>query len=202
MVLSTSELILSNPRKSTFWSLIRSTPISLLGTLILINIIYPSHDNFIFILLYMFTFGSNMIFKVIAKYIYTILDTDYIPFIGQGTRPLGAHSCSSFISTPLIPSISYGMPSGHSQLAWFFSIYACLSVINMQNQNQNQNQNQTTNKKILSCMALILLAITISYSRIHIEECHTTEQVVIGGIIGTTIAIASFYIKNALALFA
>lgn len=190
---ASEELILSKARQSGFWSLIRSTPISLLGALALINIIYPTNDNFIFMLLYLFTFGSNMVFKVIAEGIYNIFDTDYIPIIGQGTRPLGAHSCSSFISSPLIPTTSFGMPSGHSQLAWFFSVYACLNII----YNHNMNLIEwTKNKKILSCIALILLSITISYSRVSIEGCHTTGQVIVGGLLGILIAILSFYIKN------
>ena len=123
--------ILSIARQSTFWSLIRSTPISLLGTLILINIIYPTEPNLIFLILYLVTFGSNAIFKYIAQLIYRWLGTDYIPFIGQGTRPSGAYGCSSFISVPLIPATSFGMPSGHSQLGWFFAVYACLSIINL-----------------------------------------------------------------------
>lgn len=192
-----SELLLSNQRKTVFWSLIRSTPISLLGVLIIINIIYPTLYNFIFILLYLFTFGSNIIFKFISKSIYDILDTDYIPFIGKGTRPLGAHSCSSFISSPLIPATSFGMPSGHSQLAWFFAVYACLSII----YNDITGIEWSKNKKIVSCILLLSLAIIISYSRVSIEECHTTGQVIIGAIIGISIALISFYIKNKIISF-
>ena len=239
-----SELTLTKERQSGFWSLIRSTPLSLLGALVLINIIYPTTDNLMFMLFYMLTFGSNMIFKVIAKGIYNILDTDYIPFIGQGTRPSGAHSCSSFISAPLMPATSFGMPSGHSQLAWFFAVYACLSIIYKWKNNittvctgiespaqcnatastpnsrppgvglefnvggasfsvppgvglkLNVGGIEWTKKKvILSCSALIVLAITISYSRVSIEGCHTTGQVIIGGLIGSVIALTAFWIK-------
>ena len=188
-----TELTLTKERQSIFWSLIRSTPISLLGALVLINIIYPTIDNFMFMIFYSLTFGSNMIFKVIAKGIYTVLNTNYIPFIGQGTRPSGAHSCSSFISIPLMPAISFGMPSGHSQLAWFFAVYACLIVI----YNKNHSIiNLTKNKVIVSCILLILLAIIISYSRVSIEGCHTTGQVVVGGLIGIVIALAAFWVTQ------
>ena len=225
-----SELSLTKERQSGFWSLIRSTPLSLLGALVLINIIYPTTDNLMFMLFYMLTFGSNMIFKVIAKGIYNILDTDYIPFIGQGTRPSGAHSCSSFISAPLMPATSFGMPSGHSQLAWFFAVYACLSIIykwknkittvctGIESPAQcnatastsfsvppgvvlklNVGGIEWTKKKvILSCSVLIVLAITISYSRVRIEGCHTTGQVIIGGLIGSVIALTAFWIKTLL----
>lgn len=195
-----TELTLTKARQSGFWSLIRSTPISLLGALVLINIIYPTLDNFMFMIFYMLTFGSNMVFKIIAKYIYTFLDTDYIPFIGQGTRPFGAHSCSSFISSPLMHATSFGMPSGHSQLAWFFAVYACLNIIyNYKCNYQNHfNIEWTKNKLILSCILLILLATIISYSRVNIEGCHTTGQVVVGGLIGIVIALLAFCIKSML----
>ena len=191
-----TELTLTKARQSGFWSLIRSTPISLLGALVIINIIYPTTDNMMFMLFYMLTFGSNMIFKVIAQGIYTILDTDYIPFIGQGSRPEGAHSCSSFISAPLLPATSFGMPSGHSQLGWFFAVYACLSIIYKCKNNWDSAVEWTKNKKILSCIALILFALTVSYSRVSIEGCHTTGQVIIGGLIGTVIALIAFWIKT------
>jgi membrane-associated phospholipid phosphatase len=262
-----TELTLTKARQSGFWSLIRSTPISLLGAIVLINIIYPTPDNMMFMLFYMLTFGSNMIFKVIAQGIYTVLDTDYIPFIGQGSRPEGAHSCSSFISAPLLPATSFGMPSGHSQLGWFFAVYACLSIIYKCENNlptipwgadlsyipfsqalpvkrepaalKGQRHAGTTfvvpeqkpfppmqlresitrtslsvperrectsnwdsavewtkNKKIPSCIALILFAFTVSYSRVSIEGCHTTGQVIIGGLIGTVIALIAFWIKT------
>lgn len=194
-------LELSATRQTAFWSLIRSTPVSLLGTLVLINLIYPTLHNFIFLMLYIFTFGSNMIFKYIAQLIYKWLGTDYIPFIGQGSRPCGAFACASFISSPLIPATSFGMPSGHSQLAWFFAVYACLTILYATNDHvattsNNLNiivtNNWSKNKKILSCIALILLAFIISYSRVHIEHCHTTGQVIIGGLIGAGIALCSY----------
>jgi membrane-associated phospholipid phosphatase len=142
-----------------------------------------------------------MIFKYIAQFIYRWIGIDYIPFIGQGTRPIGAYGCSSFISVPLIPATSFGMPSGHSQLAWFFAIYACLNIINLpinsyefivsgiKNLNwTNINWTNIKSKKFISCLALITLAAVISYSRVIIEGCHTTGQVIIGGLIGITMA--------------
>lgn len=202
MVNKSHMLELSATRQTAFWSLIRSTPVSLLGTLVLINLLYPAQHNFIFLMLYIFTFGSNIIFKYIAQHIYKWLRTDYIPFIGQGSRPCGAFACSSFVSSPLIPASSFGMPSGHSQLAWFFAVYACLTILHasswhdVNNISNNLNiivtDNWLKNKKIFSCIALVLLAFIISYSRVHIEHCHTTGQVIIGGLIGSGIALCSY----------
>lgn len=188
-------LQLSKERQTTFWSLIRSTPVSLLGTLVLINVIYPTQINFVFLLLYIFTFGSNCIFKYIAQLIYEWFGVDYIPFIGQGSRPNGAFGCSSFISSPLIPATSFGMPSGHSQLAWFFATYACLIILYRLHWVISPVSWEKI-KKFASCFALIILAFTISYSRVYIEKCHTIGQVIVGGLIGIVIALVSFWIGN------
>lgn len=195
-MIDTNNLILSKTRQTEFWSLIRTSPITLLGTLILINIMYPTIDNYLFTIFYIITFGSNIIFKAIFKGIYTFFGIDYIPFIGQGTRPFNAHSCSSFVSIPLIPATTFGMPSGHSQLAWFFAIYACLNIINC-NFDYFQGIYVDWNKKLkcISCIILIIIAIIISYSRVAIEECHTTGQVIIGGLLGIICAIIAFKIK-------
>jgi membrane-associated phospholipid phosphatase len=145
------------------------------------------------------TFGLNVSLKYVFKKIYDFLGTDYIPYIGQGSRPQGAHSCKSFISVPLLPATSFGMPSGHSQLAWFFAIYGCFILCsNPLSYFSNNTMNQTL--KIISCIGLIIIATIISYSRVFIEECHTLGQVIIGGLIGIGSAIVAYIIKYAIML--
>lgn len=192
-----TEFVLSQERQSRFWSLIRSSPISLLGTLILMCLIYPSFDNYLFTLFYMGIFGLNVSLKYVFKKIYDYLGIDYIPYIGQGSRPPGAHSCKSFVSVPLLPATSFGMPSGHSQLAWFFAIYGCFILCsNPVSYFSNNTMNQTL--KIISCIGLITIAAIISYSRVFIEECHTPGQVCIGGLIGIGSALVAYIIKCAI----
>jgi len=79
---------------------------------------------------------------------------------------------------------SYGMPSGHSQFAWFFSTFWVLYIYY-----NNTFKNKTSN--ILSIVSLILLALIVSISRVYIN-CHTTNQVLIGGLIGIIIGCVSF----------
>ena len=81
-------------------------------------------------------------------------------------------------------STSYGMPSGHSQNAAFFSSYVILNLLN----------NPFTNSvKIYGTVIFISLSIGIMYSRV-ILKCHTVQQVIAGGLIGSVLG--SIYFKN------
>ena len=61
------------------------------------------------------------------KNIWNKFNVKSLPLIGIGERPKGAYGCSSFLSVDDIKnetlSSSYGMPSGHSQLAWLIIGY-------------------------------------------------------------------------------
>ena len=107
------------------------------------------------------------------------------PIFGYGIRPKGAKYCSLFIkpNSDGIPK-SYGMPSGHSQNAAFFSSYVILNLLN------NPFSNSV---KIYGTIIFISLAIGIMYSRV-ILKCHTVQQVIAGGLIGS--ALGAVYFKN------
>jgi membrane-associated phospholipid phosphatase len=190
-------LHLSAARQSEVWSFIRTTPATFLMTLMLMSVMHPSVDNYLFTLFYILCFIANGGFKLGFKALYWLLNTDYIPLIGQGSRPAGAHSCSAFITVPLIPASTYGMPSGHSQLAWFFATYGCLHIINHEfTYFQGIYTNWNKYLQGLSCASLLVFATTVSYSRVAIEECHTTGQVVWGGILGTVFGCLSYIAKK------
>ena len=78
----------------------------------------------------------------------------------------------------------YGMPSGHSQFVWFFSFFIILYIFF----NNNYKDKLLNTMLILS---LSLISIIISISRIYIN-CHTTKQVIVGGIFGIILAIIFF----------
>ena len=62
-----------------------------------------------------------------------------IPLIGKGIRPKGAKNCCSFKPcNPIYPK-SYGMPSGHSQSAGFFSTLGVMFLLENNNKNNNYN---------------------------------------------------------------
>jgi membrane-associated phospholipid phosphatase len=108
------------------------------------------------------------------------------PILGYGTRPKGAKFCGIFVTpnTDGIPKNSYGMPSGHSQNAIFFSTYVILNLI-------NSNYNYLT--KVYGIILFTLAGVGIMYSRVYLK-CHTVEQVIAGGLIGGILG--ALYFKN------
>ena len=49
---------------------------------------------------------------------------------------------------------------------------------------------------ILSCIFILGIATYISYSRVYIEGCHTIQQVIIGGILGSIMGFLVFFFEN------
>tara|TARA_Y100000588_G_C14086036_1_gene852283 strand:- start:17 stop:523 length:507 start_codon:yes stop_codon:yes gene_type:complete len=94
-------------------------------------------------------------------------------FIGSGKRPQQMN-CGLFIDNK--KSSSYGMPSGHSQIAWLFTTYTIL----------NLSKNIKYSKLISSF--LIIIAALISHSRVFWSKCHTPQQVIVGAIFGIYLA--------------
>jgi membrane-associated phospholipid phosphatase len=109
-----------------------------------------------------------------------------IPLLGKGIRPKGAKNCCSF--KPCNPTKSYGMPSGHSQSAGFFSTLGILFLL----ENNNKNNNFIT---IFGCFIFIITMLFVMYSRVLIK-CHTIEQTIIGSLIGISFALILFKYKN------
>jgi membrane-associated phospholipid phosphatase len=186
-----------NPQRDTlFWSSIRATPFiySVFGLFNLI--INPSFETSYYILAYGGNFVMNGLLKTLSRGIYNALDTDYIFPFGQGSRPVGATNCGTFAFVSNPEALSFGMPSGHSQLAWFFSTYFILKIW------QSLSGNIYTKLINPRVIVLLIIAITVSYSRVKIEGCHTTGQVITGGIIGIisgfVVNYIEKYIKNAM----
>tara|TARA_B100001248_G_scaffold258079_1_gene241621 strand:- start:8 stop:550 length:543 start_codon:yes stop_codon:yes gene_type:complete len=104
--------------------------------------------------------------------------------LGLGKRPNGAKNCGYFINSNSKPSTTYGMPSGHSQSTLFFSTYVILNLL---------DNNFSNNVKIIGILLFTLISLGIMYSRIYFN-CHTIQQVIIGGIIG--IILGYLYYQN------
>ena len=97
------------------------------------------------------------------------------PLLGDiGSRPSGATSCSLIING--IKALSYGMPSGHSQIIWAASAYLIIKVLH--------DDENTWIKRASIVACLLCIAGYVLYSRVAIEGCHTWWQVIIGGFIG------------------
>jgi len=111
-----------------------------------------------------------------------------IPLIGKGIRPKGAKNCCSFKPcNPIYPK-SYGMPSGHSQSAGFFSTLGVMFLL----ENNNKNNNFIT---IFGSFIFIITMLFVMYSRVLIK-CHTIEQTIMGSLIGILVAFLLFKYKN------
>ncbi|CAK9296686.1 unnamed protein product [Gordionus sp. m RMFG-2023] len=91
--------------------------------------------------------------------------------------------------------MTFGMPSSHSQFAWFFSIYMILFIyIRISFNNQNSPQTNPLKIQIIRLLIstfLVVLALLISYSRIYLLY-HTPNQVLVGGILGFFLGLSWF----------
>ena len=177
-------------------TLSRISPILFLIIILVNCILYPSYDSFYLCIIYLLVSISNNLFKRFSKFIYTIFNTNSLPILGSGSRPPNAHSCALILDNSI--SKSYGMPSGHSQIAWTFATYFLLRIIlNWYNKYNTKNTTQIDYVwLILSCMLILSTAIYISYSRVYIEGCHTIQQVIIGGFLGIVSGFLIYYFEN------
>ena len=179
-------------------TLSRSTPV-IFSYLSLLNcMINPSYQSFYLFVAFNSINLSNWIIKhLIVKPIYEHLGKKTLPILGIGTRPLNATSCGIFLDGSV--STSYGMPSGHSQIAWSVAIYFILKIIKNWYNNDKDNKPITIIGYIwiiLSCIIILGIATYISYSRVYIEGCHTIQQVIIGGILGCVMGFLVFFFET------
>ena len=78
------------------------------------------------------------------------------------------------------------MPSGHSQLAVFYSFYSILYLNDIPIEQD---------MKIAFIIIFIVLAAWIMYSRIYLK-CHTYQQVITGGILGLIFGFIAYNLKT------
>ena len=142
----------------------------------------------------------NFIIKQIIKFIYNKLGVKTLPLLGTGIRPPGAFNCGLIPSNIKTVSKSYGMPSGHSQSAWFLFGFMLLYLLDTMKNIDNNNSPKTplinsVKKPWTAITILLLLGICtfISVSRIYVG-CHTIQQVVVGGLIGFLFGTLSYLI--------
>ena len=190
-------------------TLARASP-AICPILLFINcIIYPSFNSFYIFIIYFIIMFLNYFEKVlIFKPLYNLLGKKKIPLLNIGSRPDGAKSCKFTLDNK--DAKSFGMPSGHSQLAWTLATYfICKIIFNFVNKNKKNDKNNAILSLnyiwiILSSILLIVSAGYISYSRVYIEGCHTIQQVIVGCILGICGGFIVYYyendIKNALHL--
>ena len=187
-----------NKRVTLYATLARTTPATFFNLIILNCIISPSYNSFYLLTSYCLVVLSNFIFKgLIIKPIYTFLNKTSLPLLGLGPRPPKAESCALILDG--VMSKSFGMPSGHSQIAWTVATYIVYKIINNWYKNKKENKIITIFGYIwliLSCIIILTCAIYISYSRVYIEGCHTIQQVSVGGGLGVICGFLIGYFEN------
>ena len=137
------------------------------------------------IYLFIFMILSNLANGVLKyKIVKPIMKDKNYPILGKGTRPKGAANCGIWKDPPGHKTTSYGMPSGHSQEATGFATYMIL-------------KNLSYGYALFDIRNVILsgLAIFIMYSRVYLN-CHTIQQVIIGGMIGILFGSIGFTLKS------
>jgi len=174
--------------------------------MLLYAMMMPGFNSFYLVNLILLTTVFNAFLKyAVMKPLYKWTGGNDLFLLGSGSRPVGAMSCHFAIDGKR--ATSYGMPSGHSQIAWTIGTYLICQLVNRfignVNQNSKQGNDNTTASIILdniwifiSIGLILAVMIYISYSRVYIEGCHTIQQVSLGGIVGVVLGFLAFYFEN------
>lgn len=169
---------MNNPvRQSQFWSAIRAAPV-FIPAFAAMNLLYhPNQQALNFLLGTGLVYTVNQTLKFIFRYLYTIpwLEPTLLTLIGQGSRPTGATNSASFLVYPDTPSETFGMPSGHSQTAWYLVAYMVGSL--------SSSETTPIHLAVTSVVTCVYAGL-VSYSRVYIDKVHTLPQVVTGAILG------------------
>lgn len=112
--------------------------------------------------------------KCISKQLYKFLNVESLPILGLGRRPDGAMSCGLYKDNK--PSSSFGMPSGHALFCGFSFVYWYYYL------------NKDSKYKKILIFIWFIISCLLALSRVYLG-CHTIEQVIVGFIIGSIIAL-------------
>jgi membrane-associated phospholipid phosphatase len=180
--------------------LARLSPIIYIILGLLNCIVNPTYNAFYIFVIILALFPINWIIKhLIVLPIYNLLGKTTIPIIGLGKRPQGATSCNIILELDNKIATSFGMPSGHSQMAWTLGTYLICRIINNWN-SKEKNKTETMVLGyiwlILSVLIILMSMIYISYSRVYIDGCHTIQQVIIGGLLGAGSGVLIWYYED------
>ena len=180
-------------------TLARTSPVTFGIALVINSIVYPSFNSFYIFIMYFIIMLLNYFEKIlIFKPIYKLFNKSTLSVLGRGVRPDGANSCHFMLDGK--DSNTFGMPSGHSQLAWTIATYIIFKIIyNFKNKQTELNKPILVSSYIwiiISCILILVCAVYISYSRVYIEGCHTIQQVTIGGVLGIIGGFIIYYFEN------
>ena len=182
-------------RYSPFWHSVRATPVLIPFAGVVMMLMSPS------VMAGGFTIGAivssplNALLKMLFKWLHYQINGTYTgtTFLGQGMRPSGAKGTGCFLENPLKKSTTWGMPSGHSQLAWY-TVGFLIGYLFIWRPYQF-----TIIHKIIATLVVIIAALVVSFSRVWVDGAHTLAQVVVGGIIGFVLGLVTLLITRIIA---
>ena len=129
-----------------------------------IGLIFKNINAIIFCIL---TLGCSIINVILKSYIFKPLYYGYgnktLPLLGKGDRPRG-HPKLDLIENYYKNSISFGMPSGHSQIMGFFSTFWIIYIL-YKKKLSSQMSSQMSISDIGSIFYLTIIALLVMYSR-------------------------------------
>ena len=185
-----------NKRNELAPTLARTSPVIFFILTIINCIINPAYNSFYLFISYCLILISNCGIKnLVVKPLYNYCGKTSLPILGIGLRPDKASGCMCLNDG--IISIDYGMPSGHSQIAWAITTYIICKIITKNYKKYNKVLTLCDySLSILACLIVLIVALYISYSRVYIEGCHTIQQVCVGGIVGIVSGFIIYYFEN------
>lgn len=158
--------------------------------LLFLIIIYLTTNKIDYIIFIFYIVISILINFILKEYIFRpIMNNNTYKFIGSGIRPDATRNCTNLLDNNILISM-YGMPSGHSQTLLLICTLLFLKIL---------NEKYSLNKKIIKCLVLFIVTGFLIYERLY-YNCHTYQQIIIGGLIGIILGIIGFnnliHIKN------
>jgi membrane-associated phospholipid phosphatase len=174
----------------------RISPAVIVITTIIYTILARTYYSLYLLICILVISISNGVFKnLIFNPLYNISHKKELPILGIGKRPPNANSCGILLDGKI--ATSYGMPSGHSQIAWSVATYLLLKLFldKYKIRSINLDSNSIAKLSLLS-ICIISIAVYISFSRVYIEGCHTTQQVILGGLLGVVCGCIFYFIEH------
>lgn len=186
-------------RQIRIWNMIRASPEMVPIVLAIGFLGYPKPEIlFLFIASYGNLLVNLGLKELVFKPLYNMVGKKELPILGRGIRPIGAKACDTFLSCPITPATSYGMPSGHSQFAWAIVSYFLMRIWSDSKSVMGFDREGTIIAKTIQTVLLLLFGTTVSYSRVYVEGCHTIQQVTVGGLVGVGFGIGMYYLHKKL----
>jgi membrane-associated phospholipid phosphatase len=182
-------------RQSPFWNSVRATPVLIPFAGVIMMLMSPSVMAGGFTIGAIATSPLNALLKMLFRWMHYQINGDYTgsTFLGQGPRPAGAKGTGVFLNHPLNKGNTWGMPSGHSQLAWYV-VGFLIGYLFIWRPYQF-----TTAHKVVATLAVTLMALVVSFSRVWVDGVHTIGQVLVGGVIGLMLGLVTLLITRVIA---